>query len=69
MRLGGEQEVENVLRKRGDDYWNSWQGWQGFLEEWGLVGESWNPESVLDDWRLATRVFIQPAAPGSLKIS
>ena len=47
MRFGGDERVEEVLRRRGDDYWTHWH---------------------LDEWKLATRVFIQPA-PGMLKIS
>ena len=50
------------MRGRGDDYWNSQEGWTRFDKV--LVG--------LDErWSLAatTIVFIQPAAPGGLKIS
>ena len=65
LRFGGEEGVTNVLRRRGDVNGDQLAGW-GILG-WGIEGEL---EEGLDElpWRLAERVFIQPA-PGSLKIS
>ena len=61
--LGGDEGVENVLRRRGDDYWNSQEG-QDRRENFGVVGDV-----SYELWSLATRVFIQPAGPGRLMIS
>ena len=50
--------VEDVLRRRENDYWLDWTtGRTRPAEEW-----------IFEEWKLATRVFIQPA-PGMLKIS
>ena len=41
MRLGGDEGVKDVLRRRGDNYNNESQ-------------PEWNMAVVLDEWKLAT---------------
>ena len=80
MKFGGDEGVEEVLRRRGDDYWDMLSrvssvpnfrraaflmGWTG---DWDFLQFLWELAEVLDEWKLATRVYIQPA-PGMLKIS
>ena len=65
--LGGDEGVENVLRRRGDDYWRSrvrGDSADRRRANWGVVGDVSH-----ELWSLATRVFIQPAGPGRLMIS
>ena len=76
--------MEEVLRRRGDDYWDMFfrvsfvppvqsrsrrvallMGWTG---DWEFLLFLWELAEVLDEWKLATRLFIQPVS-GMLKIS
>ena len=80
MKFGGDEGVEELLRRRGDDYWDMFfrvsfvplsrrvallMGWTG---DWDFLLFLWELAEVLDEWKLATRLFIQPVS-GMLKIS
>ena len=58
LRFGGDEGLEEVLRRRENDYDLDWT--TGRTRQAG--------EWIFEEWKLATRVFIQQA-PGMLKIS
>ena len=64
-RFGGDEGVEEVLRFEVLRRVAFLMGWTG---DWEFLLFLWELAEVLDEWKLATRLFIQPVS-GMLKIS